>query len=202
MQKKILSFVLRIFTIAVLFCAACSTDPLRDRRVLTPPPEKYLIEGVPIYQQGYKECGPTSLQMVLNFYGKKVTREEIIKSITMFSWGTPVSEMERYAKSQGFEVYSFYGPNLKKMKQLIAQGYPLIALGEIPSNWYPSGSYAGTGHYVVVVGYNDETQKFIINDPGPGHRMTVHYAMMKEFLSSLRFASNCNYVLCIYPKEK
>jgi ABC-type bacteriocin/lantibiotic exporter with double-glycine peptidase domain len=137
--------------------------------------------------------------MVMNFYGKNLSKDEIVKSISMKAWGTPIAEMESYTRRQKFESYTFYGWNEKKMKYLIAQRYPLIVLGEIPSNWYQGGSYAGTGHYVVIVGYDDNEKKFTINDPGPGQKRKISYEIMKNFLSSTKF-SESNYVLCIYPK--
>ena len=113
--------------------------------------------------------------------------------------------MESYVRSQGFQVHSFNDWNKEKMKYLIAQGYPLIALGEIPSNWYRDGRYAGEGHYVVVVGYDDTEKTFAVNDPAGGQKMKIPYEIFKNFHSPTKQRSFGNpqenyYVLCIYPK--
>jgi hypothetical protein len=197
---KIIKTALMV-TVFLAISTGCATDPpIKNPQISKSNlPQAYFIENVPTYKQGYNECGPTSLQMVMSFYGKSLTKGEIVKSVFMKSWGTPISEMESYARRQKFGIYSFYGWREGKMKYLIAQGYPLIVLGEIPSNWYPDGSYAGIGHYVVVVGYDDTEKKFVINDPGLGRKMEVPYGVLKNFLLSTKF-SESNYVLCIYPK--
>jgi hypothetical protein len=43
-------------------------------------PQQHFIENVPLYRQPYMDCGPTSLRMVLNFYGKNLSQEEIGKA--------------------------------------------------------------------------------------------------------------------------
>lgn len=193
--KVLMAMVLMV--VLVLYTSCVKEPPVKDSQATLP--EMSFIKDVPVYRQGHKECGPMSLQMVMNFYGKNLIKDEIVKSMSMNSYGTTLSEMERYAKAQKFEPYTFYGRE-KKMKYLIAQGYPLIAVGEIPANWYPNGSYTGLGHFVVVVGYDDNEKVFTINDPGPGRMTKVSYATMKNFLSSTKF-KDYGYVLCIYPKE-
>jgi predicted double-glycine peptidase len=161
-------------------------------------PLKYSIPKVPLYRQTYMDCGPTSLRMVLNFYGKNYSQEEIAKARR--GRGTTVSDMESYARSQGFEVYSYHDPKKEEMKYLLAQGYPLIALGIPPPNWPKRSRYSGEGHYVVVVGYDDEKKMFIVQDPGPGARMDVPYEIFKDFHGS--YPANSHFLLCIYPRTK
>jgi len=63
------------------FCNECwlpTDSPLKNPQISKSNlPQKYLIEEVPICKQGHEECGPTSLQMVMNFYGKNLAKEEI-----------------------------------------------------------------------------------------------------------------------------
>jgi hypothetical protein len=136
--------------------------------------------------------------MVLNFYGKNYSQEEIVKARK--GRGTTPTDIETFARSDGFEVYSYYDSKKEEMKYLLVQGYPLIALGVPPPNWPKRSRYLGEGHYVVVVGYNDEKEVFIIQDPGPGARIEVPYNIFKDFHSSHPVRSN--FVLCIYPKRK
>jgi len=140
--------------------------------------------------------------MVMNFYGKNINKDEIVKSVSLKPPGTPKSDIVNYAMKKKFEVYYFYGWNEEKMKYLIAQGYPLIALGEIPSNFHPDRGIAGSGHYVVITGYDDIEKKFTINDPQPGKKEKVPYKVIKDFLSSSKPNHDWNYVICIYPKQQ
>jgi hypothetical protein len=140
--------------------------------------------------------------MVMNFYGKNLNKDEIVKSVLIKGSSTPISNMVTYAMAKKFEVYSFYGWNEEKMKYLIAQGYPLIAIGEIPSNLLGDGRGGGVGHYVVITGYDDIEKKFTINEPFLGQKMKAPYEVIKDFLSSSKPDHDWNHVICIYPKQQ
>jgi ABC-type bacteriocin/lantibiotic exporter with double-glycine peptidase domain len=167
-------------------------------------PSKHEIEGVPIYRQGRRDCGPTSLSMMFNFYGKNTTKDEIAKWI-MGPKSVKSEDMEDYAKRNKLNVYVFKGKDTKKIKYLLVQGYPLIVLGIIPNGWCRGSAPVGNGHYVVLVGYDEEAQQFIINEPGPGMKVEISYTTFKEFHSNNRTSSGWTltegpyYVLCVYP---
>ncbi|MBM4339386.1 MAG: hypothetical protein FJ110_07560 [Deltaproteobacteria bacterium] len=193
MRKVILFSVI----VSLLGCAA--GPPVKNSQITKSNlPQQHLIENVPTYRQPYMDCGPTSLRMILNYYGKNLSQEEIGRARK--GRGTSVSDMESYPRSLGFEVHAYFDWKKEEMKYLVAQGYPLIVLGVPPPEWYKSGRYSGEGHYVVVVGYNDLKNVFIINDPSPGRRMEIPYDIFKDFHRS--HSTHGNYVICIYPKGK
>jgi predicted double-glycine peptidase len=197
-HQRILPVVILIL-ISLILLSCASGPPVKNSSISKSNlPQKYSIPKVPLYRQTYMDCGPTSMRMVLNFYGKNYSQEEIVKARK--GRGTTVSNMESYARSQGFEVYSYYDSKKEEMKYLLVQGYPLIALGVPPPNWPRRSRYLGEGHYVVVVGYDDEKNMFIIQDPGPGARMGVPYEIFRDFHSS--HPTHSHFVLCIYPKTK
>jgi hypothetical protein len=142
--------------------------------------------------------------MVLNYYGRKVTKDDIVKWVMSVGLlGTAVQQLEYYAETQkGCRVYRFYDNTKGKtrVKGLIAQGYPLIAFGRIPTRWH-SRSKLWEGHAVVVVGY-DDAGFFIIQDPAWGRegreQTFVPYPVFEDFLFSPIFS---NMVLCIYPSR-
>jgi ABC-type bacteriocin/lantibiotic exporter with double-glycine peptidase domain len=193
--RRIAILVMMVLTISV----GCATAPPVKKPQISKLtlPDKHAIAKVPIYRQTYMDCGPTSLRMVLNFYGKNYSQEEVVKA--RWGRGTKTSDMESYARSQGFIAYSYYDSDKKNMKYLIAQGYPLITLGVPPPNWRDKMRYIGEGHYVVVVGYDETKKAFMVHDPAPGRRLEIPYEVFKDFHSSSLSASN--YVLCIYPKR-
>jgi len=189
-----------ILFLGVLTLLGCAAGPPVKNHQITKSnlPQKHLIEGVPVYRQPYMDCGPTSLRMVLNFYGKALSQDEIGKARR--GRGTTVSDMESFPRSMGFEVYSFYDWKKDEMKYLIAQGYPLIALGVRPPNWSKKEKYSGEGHYVVVVGYDESKNIFNVHDPNGGRKLEIPYDIFKDFHRS--HTTHGNFVICIYPKGK
>ena len=177
-----------LFVVSLVIISGCATTPpVKNPQIL---PKAHFIIGVPVYKQPPNECGQTSLQMILNFYGKKITEDEIAKSTRYFKQ-TWMSEMERYVRQLNFEVYTI-GWNEEKIKYLIAQDYPLIARG-----W----TARANRHYVVITGYDDNEKTFIINDPAPGRSIKVSREWMKDFFSSAPIGEH-SYAFCIYPKGK
>jgi ABC-type bacteriocin/lantibiotic exporter with double-glycine peptidase domain len=197
-HQKVLPVVILI-PISLILLSCAIGPPVKNSSISKSNlPQKYSIPKVPLYRQTYMDCGPTSLRMVLNFYWKNYSQEEIVKARR--GRGTAVSDVESFARSQGFEVYSYYDSKKEEMKYLLVQDYPLIAIGVPPPNWPKRSRYSGEGHYVVVVGYDDEKKVFIIQDPAPGARMEVPYEIFKDFHSS--HPTHSHFVLCIYPKTK
>jgi predicted double-glycine peptidase len=140
--------------------------------------------NVPSYEQpDAYTCGPTSLRMVMAYYGTSKTVSQI--SDYMASWGdspyydgVAPNAIIAAAKHYGFSstVTQYGWDNLKKA---IAAGHPVIAniqiLGNSYPRYYPSNNPAYTGsygHYVVVVGLEATTDGsvkcVVVNDPARG----------------------------------
>jgi ABC-type bacteriocin/lantibiotic exporter with double-glycine peptidase domain len=189
-----------ILILAVVLLSGCSSGPPIKNPQVTKSnlPERVFIENVPTYKQPPADCGPTSIRMVLSYYGQNFTEEEIGKARK--GKGTKVSDLEAYSRSVGFEVYSFFDSKKDQMKYLIAQGYPLIAIGVRPPDWTKNEKYTGEGHYVVLVGYNDLEKFFYIHDPNGGRKFHIPYDVFKSFHTA--HPTHGNYVICIYPKQK
>ncbi len=161
--------LLAVFLLNALGCGEIRPPARNSAITHSNLPPSFLIEGVPWYRQDGNQCGPTSLAMVLNYYGMKVTKDDIVKWVMNVGLLTPVQQLEYYAETQkGCRVYRFYDNTRGKtrVKGLIAQGYPLIAIGRIPTRWH-SRSKLWEGHAVVIVGY-DDAGFFIIQDPAWG----------------------------------
>jgi len=199
-MRKSIFWNFSILFLVVVTLLGCATGPsIKNPQVTkTNLPQNHIIENVPIYHQPYMDCGPTSLRMVLNFYGKNLSQEEVGKARR--GRLTSSSDMESYPRSLGFEVYSFYDSKKEEMRYFLAQGYPLIAIGVVPPDWSKGTRYSGEGHYVVLVGYDNSKNMFRVHDPNGGKRLEIPYDIFKDFHRS--HPTRSNYVLCIYPKGK
>jgi len=109
-----------------------------------------MIEGVPFYEQEGNQCGPASLAGVINFYGVKVTPEEIARLIFSSSArGTLDIDMVLYAERNGFQARQYRGSPID-LKKNIDSGHPPIVLVDYGFFVYQRN------HYMVVIGYSDD----------------------------------------------
>ena len=116
-------------------------------------------------------CSPTSLSMVLEYYGLNMETEEVSKHVLdnaaniYGNWSYNVS----FAGSRGFDAYVARYNSIDDIKARIAEGKPVIAsvktaneniMKEAPQS-YPSG------HLLVVRGFAEKDGKeyVIVNDP-------------------------------------
>ena len=109
-------------------------------------------------------CGPTSLEMVLHYYGISATMADIFNEggIHTVEAGTTPGEMKQALDGLGLPAY-YYDEDTKNYRD-----DPLAHLRYLIDNNRPpcilvasSGGY----HWVVVVGYNTKTNEYLLADP-------------------------------------
>ena len=148
------------------------------------------------YPQGY--CGPTAMQMVLDYYGLKVSRDFLaltdLGTGPMYRKGqgsryAPMVEMARHLGFVDTEIV--FTNKLKHLKSRLNQMRPQIVSlkGYLK---YSSGAISRStkGHIVLVTGI-DESGKLIIHDPaGRGSRALMNsrdfLRVWRGFLVDLR----------------
>lgn len=133
-------------------------------------------------------CSPTSLAMVMNYYG---TNEEVIDtSQGCFDNGASIygnwSYNVAYAGERGLDAYVMYCHKVKDLMQFIQHGIPIIASirtkeGDLTGapQAYPSG------HLIVIRGFERSDKDYIlVNDPASKLEAGVARKYdLKEFLS-------------------
>lgn len=122
---------------------------------------------VPFFRQdtGYS-CGPSVVQMVLRFYGKVVSEEDLIKILdTKKSTGTKHGPIIDTISENGLYVYVNSDSTTDELRYLVSLGHPTIVHFVEPSS--------DEGHYAVAIDVGDE--HIILNDPwnGEGFKMTL-----------------------------
>jgi len=154
-------------------------------------PPRFILHSVPHNprRQRGTDCGPDSLRMVLNYYGKNVHEGDITKKIRRRGrhGGVSLSELARIAKEYyGLEAYVMMGGKLEVLKALLLNGWPPIvayrARGDI-------------GHAVVVVGYNDLRGYILVHDPNFLRVTKIPY---RDFLPAWRQFGG--WMLVVVPK--
>lgn len=145
-SKKIRSSFLKIFLLSFLIgsCTFFYEIPQSKNTQIK------IIEKVPFFAQDNYQCGPSSLAGVLNYWGIKVTPDEISREIfSKTARGTLNIDMLLYAQRKGLNVVQYNG-NLKDLKEKIDLGFPIIVMVDL-------GIYfLKINHFMVVIGYNEQ----------------------------------------------
>jgi len=154
-------------------------------------PTKFVLQDFPRVEQLPNYCGPASLSAVLKFWGSRdQDQQTIAKSIyDVKLQATNGAEMLLYARKLGFSAYSFNG-TLSDLKRLVCQGLPVIVLTETSSS-------DKSGHFRVVIGYDENAAALHILDPYDTARTLMTYG---EFSNLWR--AKGNWGLLVVPKEK
>ncbi|MCD6508668.1 C39 family peptidase [Candidatus Poribacteria bacterium] len=122
-------------------------------------PQKFTlpVPHNPARQYG-PDCGPDSLRMVLNYYGKGVREGDIVRQLKSRGkyGGVTLSQLARIARGYDLEAYIMAGLNLEILKALLVNKWPPIVTYRARRD---------VGHAVVVVGYDDTKKRLMVNDP-------------------------------------
>lgn len=106
-------------------------------------------------------CGASALQAVLSYWGRDLDEEELMRLLhTTPETGTYPEDIERVARSLGFEAEVKENLSLNELEQATAQGNPVIILGQawrsrkesdiaVTEDW-------ANGHYVVVLAVDQD----------------------------------------------
>jgi ABC-type bacteriocin/lantibiotic exporter with double-glycine peptidase domain len=139
----------------VLFTTVPPLDPLPKREVVlrnvhyTPQEESW-------------DCGPACLASVMRHNGSKLTLDEVKSQLKQRAGGgTIIIEMIFGARKNGFRC-TMLESSLNDLRRSLLDGKPLILfLHPMPAIVKVTGRRRG--HYVVAVGYNDDTREFTIH---------------------------------------
>ncbi|KPB03086.1 tetratricopeptide repeat protein [Bacillus sp. CHD6a] len=117
-------------------------------------------------------CVPATLEMVFSMYDQHVSQEVVAESIFTVS-GSSISKAITFLEERGFCCRYFYS-NVKLIKQMLHSDISVIMSLE-----YPTSS-----HVQVVVGYDDNLQCLIIQDPNLTDVVYVEYEKFQEEFSN------------------
>ena len=115
---------------------------------------------VPFYwQMNEYPCGPASLQMVFQYFGKHVKQDDLAKTLqTSEDVGTRHGKLIEVATENGFYCYVNNNSTTAEIKYFLSSGLPVVV--------HFMEEHDNDPHYAVVVSY--EKPYFIFNDPWSG----------------------------------
>ena len=136
-----------------LSCAKTDTVNGVDLR----PDNYYVIENVPFVRQKDDFCGPAAMVSVMAHYGDTLSQDQVAEAVyTPALEGALISDMENFAREQGFESKTENG-SIERLRTLINQGTPVILLVD-KGKWRVNAP-----HYYVAYGYSGTEDKFLIH---------------------------------------
>ncbi|MBE2221684.1 MAG: C39 family peptidase [Anaerolineae bacterium] len=167
---------------------------------VTPLPAQVVVDGLVIDAQGFNNCGPANLSIVLAHHGHIVDQDVIAEVVRPAYEDKNVSpiEMAAYVNDHTpLRAIPLWGGDLSLLKQLIAADFPvIIEEGLLPSEWE-----GWMGHYLTLYGYDDSSQTFMSMDsylgPWDSSGRPAAYADLVENWQHFN-----NVLLVIYPPER
>jgi tetratricopeptide (TPR) repeat protein len=132
-----------------------------------PLPDRVYLEGLEVVVQGFNNCGPANLSIVLNYFGDPTTQEEAAsylkpnredRNVSPWQIGDYVNEFTE------LRAITRSGGNIEMLKRFIASGIPVV----IEKGYRPSAAQGWYGHYLTVYGYDQEKQEFYSRDTDAG----------------------------------
>lgn len=160
-------FLLTILSALLAGCAAPQTRALLSSES-TDLPQRALLSDTPFIAQEDFYCGPSSLAMVMNYYGLEVTAEDLAKQVYIPGLkGSLLAEMSAATRSHDLLAYELT-PSMESLLREIADEHPVIVLQNLGVSWYP------VWHYAVAIGYDLESKEIILHS---GSREEYHVAL-------------------------
>jgi len=132
-----------------------------------PLPEQASLEGLSVVKQGFNNCGPANLTIILNFWGNETTQEEAAAYLKPNREDRNVSpwQIEEYVNDfTELRALARSGGELEMVKRFIAAGIPVV----IEKGYEPNSTEGWYGHYLTVYGYDDSRQEIYTRDTNSG----------------------------------
>jgi len=120
--------------------------PARGQETRGPVRNGTVIPGVPFLPQEEDSCGPSSLAMLLRFYGGEARTGEIVRETgTAGLRGPLITDLAAAARRRGFEA-EVVDLDLEGLRERISEGIPVILLVDL-GVWVVSRP-----HYLLAFG--------------------------------------------------
>ena len=195
MGKAIVTlFLMLIVSLFLTSCSGVVTPELQldpEEEINKVEEMDYVYLDVPYEKYaGYNWCLPASGAMTFKYFGMNISQAEIASKV-ISNGSSSVFKFIGFAKSLGFDT-KYQSKTIEEIKVLLEEDIPVIAV----QNYSLTIPYS---HARVIIGFDDEKQELITNDPTAGKDYIISYS---DFLA-LNFDSDsgkCK-VIVLSPEE-
>ena len=132
-----------------------------------PLPAQASLEGLSVVKQGFNNCGPANLTIILNFWENETTQEEAAAYLKPNREDRNVSpwQIEEYVNDfTELRALARSGGEMAMIKRFIAAGIPVV----IEKGYEPNSTEGWYGHYLTVYGYDDAKEEVYTRDTNSG----------------------------------
>lgn len=180
-----------------------SPTPVPPTLTPTPIPGAVTLAASYWEKQGPNNCGPATLSIYLHYYGWDGDQKDITDLIKPVSEDRNVNpeELVYFVRTRAGWLSTEFrvGGNIDLLKELLAAGFPVMIEKPliVPETYWPNDD-RWAGHYILLTGYDDETQTFIVQDSYLGADRSAPYAQLDEEWK----AFNRVYLLIYLPHQE
>ncbi len=163
---------------------------------LSPAKTEHLLTGFTHMYQGWNNCGPATLAMLLSYWEVEVTQNDVASFAKPHPEDSNVrpAELQAYVESLGYSATVRIDGDLDLLKRLIAAGYPVI----VEKGFDPEPDKLGwMGHYLLLIGYSEQDRSFTTMDSYLGPNVPYTYDKLDKFWRHF----NRTY-LVVYPPDQ
>jgi len=187
-------FLMLIVSLFMTSCSGVVTPELQlepDEEINKVEEIDYVYLDVPYEKYaGTNWCLPASGAMTFKYFGMNISQSWIASSV-ITDGTSSVFRFISFAKNLGFEV-AYQPKTIEEIKVLLEEDIPVIAV----QNYSLSLPYS---HARVIIGFDDEKQEVITNDPTAGKDYIISYANFSALNSNSN--SDKTKVIVLSPGE-
>nr|MBN1229013.1 C39 family peptidase [Anaerolineae bacterium] len=143
-------------------------------------PTEILLDGFTHEYQGWNNCGPATVSMLLSHWGFDIDQFNAAAVLKPNPEDKNVNpeEIASYIQSFGMSASIRVNGDINILRQIIAAGYPVI----VETGFNPEPDDTGwMGHYQLLVGYTDSTRVFSVMDAYSGPGTEIDYDTLDMF---------------------
>jgi len=174
-------FLMLIVSLFLTSCSGVVTPELQlnpDEEINKVEEVDYVYLDVPYEKYGGADwCLPASGAMTFKYFGMDISQSQIASKV-ITNGTSSVFKFISFAKNLGFDT-QYQSKTIEEIKVLLEEDIPVIAVQNYSLTILKS-------HARVIIGFDDEKEEVITNDPTAGKDYIISYA---DFVA-LNFDSN------------